>query len=560
MRAAIYARFSTDQQDYSSIQDQFRVCEERAQREGWEVVSRFEDAGISGAAIGNRPGFNAMVRAAAGAQFDVLLVMELSRLSRSIADLNKAIDRLVYRDVRIIGVSNGYDSERKGHKLQAGLEGIMGEAFREMISDKTYTALHGRAQRGQATGGKCYGYTHTVSGTADAPVYSREINEDEAAIVREMFESYADGKSPRAIAEELNRRGVPSPGAKWKRSIKRKHGWVCSAIAGDQRRGVGILNNQTYVGRSIWNRMDWVKDPDTGRRRWVMRPQSEWITQEKPELRIIPDELWNRVKGRQGVQTDRIGQRVAAGMAQASAKSTGRGPKYLFSSLLQCGCCGANFTIVGRDAYGCASQVNGGSSACSNTLRVKRSLVESKLLAGIKEDLLKPEIIEEVGRRVRRIIAEQKNTSAAVQDPVRISELKAEIENLTEAIASGLLRSSPALAERLARTESELARMTAAVADNATKADKVALLLPRLPERYKRMVSNLEEVALRDVERARASIRRIVGDKITLRPAESGDFLQALVGLEVLEVLSAVGGRQINMVAGTGFEPVTFGL
>ncbi|MCX7146205.1 MAG: recombinase family protein, partial [Sulfuritalea sp.] len=213
MRAAIYARYSTDMQDYSSIEDQYRVCEERAEREGWTVVLKFEDAGISGAAIGNRPGFNQMLAAAKAKKFDALLVMELSRLSRSTGDLNKAIDRFVYQGIRVIGVSNGYDSARKGHKLQAGLEGIMGEAFRDMIADKTYTALHGRAQRGAATGGKSYGYTHTISGTADAPIYQRTINEDEAAIVREIFERYVAGESPRTIACTLNSRGVPPPGA-----------------------------------------------------------------------------------------------------------------------------------------------------------------------------------------------------------------------------------------------------------------------------------------------------------------------------------------------------------
>lgn len=171
MKAAIYARFSTDMQDYSSIEDQYRVCEERASKEGWDVAFRFEDAGISGAAIGNRPGFNAMLSAAMEKKFDVLFVMELSRLSRSTGDLNKTIDRLVYQGIRVIGVSNGDDSARKGHKLQAGLEGIMGEAFREMVADKTYAALYGRAQRGAATGGKCYGYTHTVSGTSDHPIH-----------------------------------------------------------------------------------------------------------------------------------------------------------------------------------------------------------------------------------------------------------------------------------------------------------------------------------------------------------------------------------------------------
>src|SRR3989344_3687367 len=102
MRAVIYARFSTDKQDPSTIADQYHVCGEYAARQGWEIVARYADEGISGAAIGNRPGFNTMMDAALRGEIGVLLVMELTRLSRSAADLNKAIDRLTFRDVRVI--------------------------------------------------------------------------------------------------------------------------------------------------------------------------------------------------------------------------------------------------------------------------------------------------------------------------------------------------------------------------------------------------------------------------------------------------------------------------
>ena len=157
MRAAIYARFSTDRQTESSIEDQYRVCSERCAKEGLQVVARFEDQGVSGAAIGNRPGFLAMVEAATTADFDALVVMDLTRLSRSQGDLSKVIDRLTSRGIRIIGVQDGYDNARKGHKLQAGLSGIMGEAFREMVSERTYAALESRALQGKPAGGKCYG-------------------------------------------------------------------------------------------------------------------------------------------------------------------------------------------------------------------------------------------------------------------------------------------------------------------------------------------------------------------------------------------------------------------
>src|SRR5215469_15953675 len=183
MRAAIYVRFSTDKQEKSTITDQNQVCANWCERNGATVAVRFEDQGISGAAIGNRPG----LQAALGAAVDVLVVMDLTRLSRSQADLPKLIDRLVHRGVRVVGVQDGYDSARKGHKLQAGLTGIIGEAFREMVAEKTYSALESRAHAGKPTGGKCYGY-----------------KDGEADIIMRIFRAYVDGYSARRIAEELN--------------------------------------------------------------------------------------------------------------------------------------------------------------------------------------------------------------------------------------------------------------------------------------------------------------------------------------------------------------------
>jgi site-specific DNA recombinase len=98
VRAAIYSRFSTDRQSESSIADQMRVRTDWCTKNGAAVVAQFEDQGISGAAIGNRPG----LRQALAASVDVLVVMDLTRLSRSQADLPKLIDRLMEGSARCL--------------------------------------------------------------------------------------------------------------------------------------------------------------------------------------------------------------------------------------------------------------------------------------------------------------------------------------------------------------------------------------------------------------------------------------------------------------------------
>ena len=89
-------------------------------------MEHFEDQGISGAAPGNRPGVLKLQEDALARRFDVIVVTDLTRLSRSQGDLSKMIDRLTVKGIRVIGVQDGYDSARRGRKLQAGLSGIIG--------------------------------------------------------------------------------------------------------------------------------------------------------------------------------------------------------------------------------------------------------------------------------------------------------------------------------------------------------------------------------------------------------------------------------------------------
>jgi site-specific DNA recombinase len=122
----------------------------------------------------------------------------------------------------------------------------MSEELRANVAERTRSALEMRAKAQQRTGGRPFGY-----GTDRRPV------EPEAGIAREVFARSAAGETMRAIAADLNARGVASPGARWKRGTRRKDGrWLVTALH-------AILHNPLYMGRVIWNRSSWVKDPDT---------------------------------------------------------------------------------------------------------------------------------------------------------------------------------------------------------------------------------------------------------------------------------------------------------
>ena len=144
MRVAIYARYSSEGQREQSIEDQNRNCERYAKREGWTIVERYADKAISGSTT-QRPGYQQMLMAAKAQQFKVLLVDDLSRLTRDEAELITTRKRLVFWGVRLIGTSDGFDTNQKSHKLLATFHGMKNELYLDELAEKTHRGLAGQA-------------------------------------------------------------------------------------------------------------------------------------------------------------------------------------------------------------------------------------------------------------------------------------------------------------------------------------------------------------------------------------------------------------------------------
>jgi hypothetical protein len=265
-----------------------------------------------------------------------------------------------------------------------------------------------------------------------------------------------------------------------------------------------------------------------------------------PELRIVSDQLWQRVKAR---QTEMHLRSTAIRTALHKNARVGRAPKYLFSSLLKCGICGSNFVVAGSNHYACSSRINGGRHACANSLRVLRSAVESKLLSGIKAELSAPEYLQEFKRAVRRALSDLRSVHSAQRAAreKRLAELSGEIEHMVSAIAGGLL--SPTLKSKLEAAEAERAAM--AVHPGESDVPTVATLLPSLAGTYAALVENLEHVPLGYVERARTALKGLIGE---VRLIPEGEYLTAEFELEGGRLLAAADAK-ISVVAGAGFEP-----
>jgi site-specific DNA recombinase len=540
MKAALYARFSTDLQREESIDDQLRVAERLAKHHGFEVVARFSDAAISGGTA-TRPGYQSMLEAARRREFVAIIAEDTSRLWRNLAEQAPRLAELADLGIEII--THDLDTRLESAGILGAVLGASSEAYRREIARRTRRGLEGLARNGKPTGGRSYGYVSAAeSGTGQV-----EIHEAHADVVQRIFKLYANGLSPRAIAALLNEERVPSPGSERDRTQPLTTRWSMSAIAGSVRDGLGILNNPLYIGQVVWNRFKWVRSAtDSSRRRRVPNPKSEWIVRTEERLRIVPQGLWDRVKARQRRQTIDIGDRVKLGLSKDSARRLGRGPKFVFSGLLKCGKCGANYIITNATSYACATFTNGGPAACDNGTRFRRDLVEEGLFASIKKDALDPEVYEEVRRRAMQLM---KGRKAPADSEKALAKLRAEIANLTDAIATGALRSSPALAARLRAAETELERQEAVA---SRPKGTVEQLIPQLKADYQELVADLQHALTlgmdgkqdpRLVARSRAALRKCYGD-IRVEVTDDTIEFRSTRGIEAALARAAGGDQQ----------------
>jgi site-specific DNA recombinase len=381
MRAAIYARFSTEKQRDASIDDQFRECERVARAAGFEVIARFDNRGISGGTA-TRPGYQALLTAARARQFEVIVTEDISRLWRNRAEFGPRSAELEDLGVHCL-TCVGDDTRRDGWGLVIQIKQAVAEHARREASYRTRRGLEGNAIAGKSTGGRAYGYIPA----RDSKSGQVEINEVEAPIVRRIFEMYASDASARTIAATFNAEGIPSPGAGWKRSARRQDGkWLASAIHGDLNRGTGILNNRRYTGVVLWGRSEWKRSAaDSKKRRHKMLENGSAHESIDERFRIVPQDIWDRAKARQVRQSKELGSKVKGALRQRA-----RPVKYLLSGLLRCDACESSFALSNATRYQCSSHHEGGEHACAISLSVPRDRIEQVMLDCAHTELLDP--------------------------------------------------------------------------------------------------------------------------------------------------------------------------
>jgi DNA invertase Pin-like site-specific DNA recombinase len=337
---AIYARYSTDIQSEKSVEDQARECQKYINANNGTTYGIYADRAMSGASR-FRPDYQKMLNDAHEGKFEFIIAEALDRLSRDQEDLAALYKCLVFHGITLFTLSEGEINE-----LHVGLKGTMNALFLKDLARKTRRGLEGRVRAGKSAGGKAYGYDIVKEFDHNgAPITGQmQINQFEARIIQRIFIEFSEGKSPRQIAKVLNEENISGPHGKT---------WTDTVIRGHRKKGTGILNNERYIGKIVWNKQRFIKNPETGKRISRLNPKDEWIIQENPELSLISENLWKSVKARQEI----IAQTAPIQCGKNHLTGSRRN-KFLLSGLLKCGECGGGYTITSKDRYGCANRKN----------------------------------------------------------------------------------------------------------------------------------------------------------------------------------------------------------
>jgi site-specific DNA recombinase len=562
MRAAIYARYSSENQRDASIEDQIEVCRRYAERQGWQVVELYDDRAASGASALSRRGYQRMLLDAEASRFDMLVCEAIDRLGRKLSDIADLFDRLSFRRIAIHATSLGQVTQ-----MHVGIMGTMAQMTLSDLREKTKRGQLGRARLGRIPGGLAFGYDVVPAAVGAKEAGERSINQAEAEIVRRIFRDYANDKSPRGIARELNEQAVPGPGGRE---------WGDTTIRGQADRGTGLLNNTLYVGRLSWNRCSYVKDPSTGCRVARVNPQDQWEEVDVPALRIVDQDLWDAVKARQASMTfdmPNSNPQELNGLHRMS---------YLLSGVLACGCCGGGYTITGKDRYGCATRRAKGT--CGNSRTITRQRIETRVLAALQDRMLTPELVEEFVRAFNEEITAGSRQAAAEADQVtkELSQIERKLAGVVRAIEDGNWNDT--LKVRLAELEQSKVKLTARLIAAATPAPRVHLH-PNAAGLYRDKVANLQEALnAPDIRPEATQALRSLIEKVVLMPdPDAPDGLRAELHGDLAVLLSltqeqpplrrsahagavaegsgtCVPQSLLSVVAGTGFEPVTFRL
>ena len=380
-RVAIYCRVSTVEQaeEGYSIDEQNLKIREYCEREGHEIYNLYEDRGISGKNITNRPGIKQLLHDATNNKFDLVIVWKLNRISRTLLHILNIVEVLDKNNIAFRSLTENFETETPSGKLQLNIMGAIGDFERETIAENVKMGMLARAREGKWNGGIVLGYDVVeIPNDGKKGKNSRlEINEREACAVRRIFELYSQGNGYKSVVNRINKEGYKT---------KKNNEFAVSTVK-------EILNNPVYIGKIRYNvRQDWSK-----KRRNKINPDP--IISEGQHEPIIDMETWNKV---QVILKER-----------SKKHNKIYDSEFPLTGILKCPVCGAGMTISRSTSkrkdgtkkvfeyYSCGNWKNKGTSVCrSNSIRVEVAdkYVINKIMTVINNKSILKKVIDNINK------------------------------------------------------------------------------------------------------------------------------------------------------------------
>ena len=297
LKVAIYCRLSeedrnkqTETDDSGSIQNQKAMLVGYALEQGWEIYCIYSDDDYAGADR-RRPEFNRLLGDAEAKKFDIVLCKTQSRFTRELELVEKYIHGLFpIWGIRFISIVDNADTANKGNKKSRQINGLVNEWYLEDMSDNIRSVLKNRRENGFHIGAfALYGYKKDPGQKGHLI-----IDEEAAAVVREVFTLFSQGYGKTAIARMLNDRGIPNPteykrlkGLRYKQpKAKNSTLWKYFAIS-------DMLTNEMYIGNMVQGKYGSISYKTKQNK---PRPKDKWYIVEGMHEPIIDRELWGRVQ------------------------------------------------------------------------------------------------------------------------------------------------------------------------------------------------------------------------------------------------------------------------
>jgi len=372
MKAAAYARYSSDNQRDESIDAQIRAIREYCENHKIEIVKIYTDEALS-ATSDKRPSFLQMIEDSRKKVFDAVIIHKLDRFSRNRYDSAIYKKKLKDNGVKLFSVLENLDDSPESIILESVLEG-MAEYYSKNLSREVMKGMKETALQAKHNGGKPpYGFIVNPDKT-----YS--INELEAEVVKTIFDLYLSGYGYTNIAHALSNRGIVTGNARLFTKISIRD----------------ILLNEKYIGTYVFNRRA------DGKTLNKLKPDEEIIRIENAMPAIIDKNVFMK--------------------AQEILMGNKRGPKirkeyYLLTGKLFCGMCGSAYTgsgyVKGRDKetkyyqYSCVARKK--NKSCSNK-PIRKDVVEDYVIQGLKDKIFNTESMEVLSKKLFVMIKEHNTT------------------------------------------------------------------------------------------------------------------------------------------------------